>query len=306
MCQNRMIGKLLIAISLFAFSNRGRTADEIDSVELRYQFQPGQVVRYQVSDESTVEVQQNESEQTVRHRTKAWKHFTVEKVEQGRATLILQIDRVHMWAELDGEVFEFDSSLPGAAPAEFAHIPGTIGIPVAKIEISPQGKLLKAESLLANQKNKEQINERNLNFLPRLPDEAVKPGSQWKDIFEVQVFDEENRIWRKIQMQRRYKLASLEDNIATIDVETVVLTPVDDPEQKAQLIQRTPQGVILFDCEKGIILSRKTTLHNQVIGAQGPASSLKVVRSSLEKVIEGEEKAILQTAEKNSGKGSTR
>ena len=73
----------------------------------------------------------------------------------------------------------------------------------------------------------------------------------------------------------------MKDGIATIAVDTTVLTPVDDPRLEARLLERIWDGEIRFDIVKGRVISRRTGIDRRVVGFGGPQSSVRY-KASLE------------------------
>jgi hypothetical protein len=67
----------------------------------------------------------------------------------------------------------------------------------------------------------------------------------------------------------------MNDGVATIRVDTTVLTPMDDPRIEARLIERIWDGTILFDIQRGCVLHRSTQMDRRVVGFNGPQSSLR-------------------------------
>ena len=63
-----------------------------------------------------------------------------------------------------------------------------------------------------------------------------------------------------IQTRQRYELEKVDNGVATIAVETQILTPVSNPKIRVQLMQRLTKGHIRFDIAAGRILSQQTDL----------------------------------------------
>jgi len=74
--------------------------------------------------------------------------------------------------------------------------------------------------------------------------------------------------------------------VATISINTQVLTPLDDPKVKSQIVQRMQDGSVRFDLEKGRILSRQLDLDQRVIGFNGPTSLMHYLARTREEVVE--------------------
>src|SRR5262249_42858672 len=64
---------------------------------------------------------------------------------------------------------------------------------------------------------------------------------------------------------------------ATIQIETQIVTPLNDPAIEAQLVQRMTSGSVRFDIEKGRLISQQMDLDRHVIGFSGAASSMHCV-----------------------------
>ena len=255
----------------------------------RYQYEPGEVIRYVVSDESVVEIEHASEGTTVEYSTKSWKHLKVRSVdEDGTAVLQVQLDRVRMSAKgADGKV-EFDSREPGTPPPQFAHIINSLGRTLVDMTVAPTGKVTSLRKPGQREEKGRDISpahlERDSHGPVTFPEDAVAIGDSWSERFDVPVLLEETRLTRNIKLQRTYTLTSVEKDVATFDVETIVLTPLSDPKLSAQLIQRTPSGIVQFDLKRGRVLAKRTFLHNQVVGHEGPGSKLKLVRTYVETI----------------------
>jgi hypothetical protein len=93
-----------------------------------------------------------------------------------------------------------------------------------------------------------------------------------------------------VRTRLRYRLERLEDGIATIAVDTTVLTPVDDPRLEARLLERIWDGTVRFDVEAGRIVGRRTAIDRRVVGFGGPQSSVRY-KASLEERAESPKRA---------------
>jgi hypothetical protein len=268
-----------------------------EPVEMRFRYEPGQIIRYVTTDDSVVEVEHNAEATKVDYSTKAWKHFRVKSIsESGVATLELVFDRVHMSAGgADGKA-EFDSQRPGGAPAQFAHILDFIGRPSVELDVDTNGVVTAVKTFGGRSSQGSDIPtsvvaglEREVQAPLTLPGRPVQIGDTWQERFDVPVLVEENRFTRKIKLQRSFTLASVAGTVATIEVDTIILTPINDPKLTAQLVQRTPSGVIQFDVALGHMLSTRTFLSNEVVGHEGPGSKLKVIRTFAEELAPSED-----------------
>lgn len=257
------------------------------AVQLQFRYEPGGTLNYVTTDESTVEVEHASEGTTIRYATTVWKHFRVRSVEaDGAAVLDLVFDRVRMSASGDEGSAEFDSDLPGRPPVQFAHVLDSIGRPTATFTVEPSGRIRHAEAIASapgpRPSRDSAAVDRDIPSAVALPAQPVSVGDTWQEPFQIPVLMDETKLTRNIRLQRNYTLTAVRDGVATIDVDTVVLTPINDPKIEAQLLQRTPSGVALFDIARGVLLSKRTYLNNQVVGHEGPGSKVKVIRQYTE------------------------
>jgi hypothetical protein len=106
-----------------------------------------------------------------------------------------------------------------------------------------------------------------------MPEEPVSVGHQWSMPYSITVEGVNGGI-KKIDMRQVYVLKSVLTGVATIEVETQVLTPVHDASLEAQIIQHMTSGTMKFDVDAGRVISQVTDLDRRVIGFNGPASSM--------------------------------
>jgi hypothetical protein len=106
-----------------------------------------------------------------------------------------------------------------------------------------------------------------------LPPKPVEIGFTWSIPQDVEVKLEGGAV-KKIQTRQQFKLEDVKNGIATISIDTVILTPVRDPAIEAQLIQRTPSGQAKFDIDAGRVVSHQTDLDKQVFGFSGETSTM--------------------------------
>ena len=84
--------------------------------------------------------------------------------------------------------------------------------------------------------------------------------------------------------------------MATIKVDSQILTPINDPAIEAQLIQRLSDGYVKFDIERGRVVSQQLDLDKHVIGFSGASSSMHYVNRFTEKLLPAEQTAKAKAA----------
>lgn len=266
-------------------------AEDAGAFHLKYKFQPGQFYYYEVENTTNIVTQFKEETEKQSNHSQAWKQLRVVSVdEQGLATLEPMIERVLMTAEKDGEdPAAYDSARDQDPDFQFLHVKRTIGQVQARVSVAANGDLKKVIPLVTDDEALKAAAEKNdprLNFLVVMPEKPVRIGESWKDRFSVEVTVGKN-LQQSVILQRTYTLSAVKGSVATIALKTSIITPVNDPQIEAQLIQRTPTGIIEFDLEKGLILTMNTKADQTVVGVFGPQSSMSAVTKSVEKLLPG-------------------
>jgi hypothetical protein len=262
-----------------------------NKVTLRYRFTPGQIVRYEVTHEGEITTQVAEVAETTRNKSHSRKHFRVAGVSpEGAGDLELIIDWVRLEASFgDNPPTVFQSDDPEKQPRAYDTVLQAIGKPQAVLRLSPVGKVLdltRKQGPSASTPTKPAAGAASApeSYLVPLPEEGVAVGESWKERFELEVITQD-KLPLKVAMQRSYKLASLDKNQATIDFRTTILTPIEDPALAAQLIQRETSGKIVFDVEKGLVLSRTSAVDRTVVNPFGSKSSMRAASKYTERWI---------------------
>lgn len=274
---------------------------------LAFKFQPDQIVRYEVFNESEITTHVNDETETVRNISKARRHYRVKAIDEktGNADLELSIDWVHMLASFDNpsrpktEPVEFQSDDPEKQPRQFQDIAKSIRQPRGTIQFSPSGKPLEIvdgvpvkKAAPANQPAQGAAapplhDTSPESFLISLPEQPVAVGESWKERFDIIVRDSDKNLF-KVTIQRSFKLAEVKEGRARIDFGTVVLTPIPNPSIEGQLIQRQINGNVVFDITRGLIVSREAGVDRTVYGPLGPKSSMRAKSEYRERLLSDE------------------
>ena len=224
------------------------------------------------------------------HSNETGSHLRVVTVdEQGLALVEPVIDSTRMSAKLhDKNEVVFDSATDVAeTPPEFRAVRESIGRTVARFQVDPCGKLVKAiiVDLLAPPSLREAAEKLDLrfNYLPPLPATPVSVGGKWREDFSTLVVNE--GLKQPLPIRRIYELTGVADGIAVIKFKTLILTPVNDPEVEKQVLQLTPTGTIEFDLERGLVRSYKATINRTAINAFGPQSLMRVTGEATDSLV---------------------
>jgi hypothetical protein len=248
---------------------------------LIYRFQPGEVVRWQVVHQATVRTTFQGQSQTARTRSESIKVWTVNDVsDDGQVELVYTVERVKMINQMPNRAsIEYDSQADAEVPAGFEQIAETIGVPLAVLRLSPQGKLLSREDKRAGGPSAP-----DMPITTPLPAEPVAVGDSWTEPYELTVPLPSGGT-RQVSTRRRFELAEVRDGVATIGCEYQVLTPINDPALEAQLVQRLATGTVRFDIRTGRVLSDDSRVDKRVLGFSGPATAIHHVIRRTETLI---------------------
>jgi hypothetical protein len=279
-------------------------------VTLVYKLQPGQFVHYtgmnkinydtKLGDQygttegtkTFVPLPKDQREFTSIQSNETGTHFRVISVdEQGIALIEPVVDRTRMTAKMHGkEPVEFDSEKGSTPDPGFQAIREAIGRKVARFQVAPTGKLLKAVIVdeTAPKALRDAAEKLDIRFpyLGLMPAHPVSVGDKWREEYSVMMVS--NGLKQPFPMRRIYELNSVVDGVATIKFKTLPMMPVNEPELEKQIVQQTPSGTIEFDVEQGLVRKYSSTINQTVLNAFGPQSMLRVTGESTEKLVVAE------------------
>ena len=277
-------------LALCLTSLGGLVADEGEAVRLAYKFQPNESLHFEYKQDMTMEIRLPEFKypRKMASHVVSNKHLRVISVDaSGNALVEPVIDRTRMSSQHDDDdESKFDSADdPESCPAQYRPLLATIGRPLVRIQFAPDGKLLRATSLIGDKDVAEDFKkDPTLNFLIVFPDRAVRAGETWKDDYEA-VVQLDKTLKQGVKMRREYRLVKLDGTRAEIELKTACLTPFRDPTVEMQIAGRLITGTIVFDHQRGQIVSREMQVDSQVLNGAGPKSSVSTVTTQSERAV---------------------
>jgi hypothetical protein len=241
--------------------------------QLAYRFSPGETVRTKVVHLATVDTKIKGVAQSTRSRTISTRVWKIRDVDAaGNITFDHEVERVEMWNSVEGrQEVHYDSATDKAPPPEFAAVAASVGKVLATITIDPQGRILSRTN--AQPQFNPGIGDITIPFPPR-DKQPLKAGATWSIPEELKLPLEDGTI-KKIQTQQQYRLEKVEAGVATILVDTQVLTPVNDPKIQSKLVQRLQRGTIRFDVDAGRLIHKQLDIDQQVFGFSGADSHMQ-------------------------------
>lgn len=248
---------------------------------LRYKFRRGETLRWEVEQRSQIRTSiqgTTQTAETVSTSVKVWKIADVDA--KGQAKFTYSVEHVKMRQKFDGrQELEYDSDVDKEPPPGFEEVAKAVDVPLSVVTLDSQGKTVAREEKL-----QQAAPAPELITLP-LPDEAVAVGGEWTKPFDVTATLRGGEV-KKIKARQHYTLVSVSGDVATIRLETQIISPVrDNPEIEAQIAQSKVNGEIRFAIDEGRIVSQQTDVDERVNGFQGEASSMHCVTRFTEKLL---------------------
>ncbi|MHB1033701.1 MAG: hypothetical protein ACYC35_01285 [Pirellulales bacterium] len=282
---------LFVALARFATAEdsgeaKPAAADAV-KYQLRYRCQPGETIRWKVEHRARIDSTVSGTTQcaeTVSTSIKVWRITAVEP--DGRFSFEHSVESVDMWQKLTGrQETRYNSDKDKKPAPEFQDVAKSVGVPLSVVTMDRDGKILKREQKLA-QKSAENVGQMTIS----LPAEAVPVGHVWSFPYDVDLTLKTGEI-KKVKTRQQFTLEDVKNGVATISVQTQILTPIHDPALEAQLVQRESTGTVKLDIEAGRIIAQQMDLDKRVVGFAGESSSMHYLTRFTEELLPAETKA---------------
>ncbi len=279
---------ILFAIALM-LPSRTDADDAPSPILLRYIFQSGQFVHYEVESETSLTIAKGQAKQTSSETRHEKKHYRVVSAgDDGSAVLEPVIDEAVLEAKTDGgNPRRFDSRSDEPVPRAFQAVKEDIGRPFVRIRHNANGRAVEVLPIVGIDK-KLPAEPQHFAFLTVFPEKAILIGDSWNDDITAPVgvrLSETKTLRRDIAIRRRYTLKAVEDGIAVIEFRTYPIELKLEPSLQAQLIQRTTKGEIRFDIKLGRLLETRTVGEGNVTAPFGEDSFMTSKSSGVEKYV---------------------
>jgi hypothetical protein len=243
-----------------------------ENYTLRYHFQPGETLRWKVIQRIEITTSVSGTTQTVSTVDQSVKVWRIQNVrEDGLVTFQNSVDSVDMRHKFSGaEEVHYNSQTDKRPPHGFEDAAQRVGVPLAQVTMDSRGQILSRQR---NTRIKAAAGENEGPMTLPLPAQPVAVGQTWSLPSEL-ALPLAGGIVKKIKTMQKFKLASVDHGVATIELNTVVLTPIHDPSIEVQLIQRDTSSTIRFDIEAGRMIGQQVDIDKRVVGFRGEASSM--------------------------------
>lgn len=256
------------------------------SYKLRYKFKPGEKLRWEVEHRVKVRTTVQGSTQTAETFSGSIKVWQIDDLDDdGNTKLTYSVERVEMKQKYDGrQETHYDSTVDKEPPPGYDGVAAAVGKKLAELTLSSLGSVVKREEHFV------QAAPMQENVTLPLPENSVAVGEEWTMPADITVTLPSKTV-RKIKARQVYRLESVDNGIATIHLETQVLTPLNDPVIESQLVQSKASGTVKFDIAAGRIVEQQSDVDEHVHGFSGPASNMHYVTRFTEKLLPDTSKA---------------
>lgn len=267
-----VFGLLTLSATSVAYVSAAQAENSPDSSAkhlLRYKFSPGETLRWKVVQQAKVKTTVGGTTQTAETHNRSVKVWRILGADpSGRMKFEHSVESVDMRQTVTGRAeVRYNSTTDKEPPPGFEQAADSVGVLLSIITIDARGIIVDRQNKRAG------LGGVDTQITIPLPTEPVAVGDTWSQTYQTNEKLKSGQV-KKVQIRQRFTLAELSLGVATIRVDTHVLTPIDDPALEAQLIQREKKGKIRFDVDAGRVLSQQLDLDKRVVGFAGESSSL--------------------------------
>jgi hypothetical protein len=246
---------------------------------LEYKFEADENPYWEVTHKARIRSTVGGTTQVVETSSDSTKVWRIESVNsKGEITLVHQVDRVRMRHSTSGReetVVEIPSPDGKKPPIGYEQMAEDVGVPLTRLVMDRRGQVIRREDL--RKKKRPTPNTHDAPMTIPLPAQPVGIGERWSHEFIIRAPRKQGG-FKVVKLEQRFTLKEVSRDIAVIAVESIVLTPVNEPEVQAHLVQSKSKGTIKFDLVAGRVIHQDLSLDEQIIGVpHGEASSMHYV-----------------------------
>jgi hypothetical protein len=279
-CRSHFVALIILVTAL---SSTPSPAADATTYALRYQFKPGENIRYEVTHVAKTKTRLRGAEELSQVHTvseKLWKFS--EATSPDNMTFEHSVTRVELTQQTGDKPELRWSSNSGSEPlVEFSKVAEQLNVPLSTVTINRRGQETDRKTHAGSES---QLGMGGHTLA--LPEEAMAIGGSWTVPREVKVRLENGEI-KPMKVREVYTLEKVETGVATLSIRSEVLTPIEDESIKAQLVQQLSNGSVRFDIDNGRVLSKQLDWDETVVGFQGPNSLMEYRARLTETLVDG-------------------
>ena len=237
----------------------------------QFRWQKGQTLDYRVEHSTSVAETANGNRVETSSRLNLVKRWQVIDVDaRNVATLQLTLMSLrHEQTRPNGGVLLFNSMDPSGSDPELREQMGPlIGKILASVRIDGSGQVVQVIQGTASGYEAEPP------FLAVLPGQALNSAQAWQRNYQI-VLDPPVGTGEKYAARQTYKVASFDKGRALLRLTTEMLAQPDSVADRIPLLQKQPQGQIVFDVPSGRLISANLTIDKTLENHQGAGSNYR-------------------------------
>ena len=235
----------------------------------RFRWQPGQTLYYRVQHTTCVSEVVGGNKVETKSKVilvRGWKVAAVDA--NGVATLEMSISAMrNEQTRPNGEVLVFDSREPDkSTPGLREQLAKMIGQTLVVVRVDGLGKVVEVKQGQASRFEAEPP------FAVTLPGTAVTVGQSWDRQYSI-VLEPPLGTGEKHGATQKYACTKVDGGLATLTLTTALAKMPESKAEQLPLLQRMPQGEVIFDVQRGRLHAVRLTTDREVQGHQGEGSS---------------------------------
>ncbi|MEM9825504.1 MAG: DUF6263 family protein [Planctomycetota bacterium] len=252
---------------------------DTNKVLLRYRLRPGTQLFYEIEHTVRTKTRMNDSEDTSEMKSTSRRHWNIREASEGNVTFENVLDAVSMIQTTGVSEITWSSDSGEEPPATFAGIREKIGKTISTVTVNEMGQEVER---LKDDGTKTDLGMGSLTVA--FPKDPIAIGSSWSIPREIRARDEDGNP-QKIKISERYTLDHVKTGIATLAVQSQILTPIDSQAIKAQVVQQLSNGEIKFDVDNGYMIEKRLDWDENVISFRGPNSAMEYRAQMIERLV---------------------
>ena len=143
-----------------------------------------------------------------------------------------------------------------------------IGQTLAVLRVDAQGRVVEVKQGIASRYEVEPP------FILTLPPSPVALGQSWERNYTI-ALDPPLGTGTKHAAQQKYVCSKIDAGLATLAVTTSLAKMPDSKAEQLPLLQKMPEGEVVFDLQHGRLHSVRLAIDKQIQGHQGEGSSYR-------------------------------
>lgn len=257
----------VMVVSLVVFATH--TAIAQAQPKFTFKMKPGMKFLYDFSHKIDVEAEDGDDKMTtttVVRQLRQWEVIGVDSL--GVATLEMSMPELSIQV-IEGAqlIAKFDSKdLNSSNPELVKNYKTQIGKPIRRVEVAPNGVLKSSKNLTELPSHVDE-----LPFLVSVPDDLPRPGMTWQRDYAV-VLQRPGGGGNGYKAQQNCKIERIEGNNLILSSSVEIDEEAKNPEDKLYLLQFKPEGMVVLDFVRGVMVETQLKCDERIDDAVGPGS----------------------------------